>query len=384
MVDALSDSLLFRKSTGFSPDVDFVFASLSGESVEPAGFGAGMLVGGYLRRVHWPAGRLVLLNNGRIAVEGDGFRTAERVVLSPDDIVTYPMFEAGTGRLNGQLHPSSFRDVLGMQISHRREAAFGFKRYVRKVVGQRDVDGAVVRGYEKLPMKWLKGPVPPWYITVHGQPNSVAVRLRTRRPHQLGDELDLPSEAAAQVLTRNSVYRSVSHPQGEQKVATVCSINQTPASGGHPLASYLVGAFEEVDGFPATVWAADQVVTMHHVTGRRSVLENGFYRRAVRPGDEAVDSADEDFSDTDVEYDFEADTDISSGAVALAAVPSRGVKRVVLRDGLGGVVGAGFLSGGEAQVVVEAFASGAGVPGVFSVVAHRGPEGVRVPLKSGG
>ncbi|MEU4743898.1 hypothetical protein AB0G02_26005, partial [Actinosynnema sp. NPDC023658] len=346
---ALADSLLFRRTAGTRPDVDLVFASLGDASVEPVGFGRGMLAGGYSRLVHWPAGRLVLLNNGRIAVEGDGFRTAEKITLSPDDIVTYPMFEAGTGRLNGHFHPASLRDVLGMQAMHRYEASFGFKRYIREVVGQRDVDGAVVRGYEKLPMKWLKGPVPPWYVAVHGQPNSVSVRLRTRRPHQLGDELGLPSEAAAQVLTRNSIYRSASHPRGEQKVATVCLINQTPAGGGHPLASYLVGAFEQADGFPVTVWAADQVVGINNVTGRRSVLKNGFYRKAVRPGDEAVDSADEDFSDTDAEFDFEADPSTFFGAVASAGVrvSPRDVERVVLRDGLGGVVGAGFLAGGE-------------------------------------
>ncbi|MEU4742301.1 hypothetical protein AB0G02_17800 [Actinosynnema sp. NPDC023658] len=382
LTGALNGSELVRRAAGYAPDVDFVFAALGDASVEPVGFGAGMLAGGYSRRVHWPDGRLALWDDGGIAVQGGGFRTVERVEPGVDDFVTYPIREAVTGRTKGQVYPDSLKDLLVMPSINQRAEHSGFRRYIREVTIQ-TADGGVEYRDEKLPMKWTKRSARTWQIVVHGEPGSVAVRLRTGHPFRFGDQMTLSPQVAARVMTRNEIYRSTPHPQGEQKVTTACSINRVPDGGGHPLASYLVGAFEEVDGFPATVWAADQVVEVEGLTGRRSVLENGFYRRAVRPGEEAVDSSDEDFSDTDSESGVDTHSGVSTSFDApapRAVLP----ERVVLRDGLGGVVGAGFLSGGEAQVVVEAFASGAGVPGVFSVVAHRGPEGVRVPLKSGG
>ncbi|MEU4744327.1 hypothetical protein AB0G02_28225, partial [Actinosynnema sp. NPDC023658] len=304
----LRDSLMLRNGAGVSPDVEFVFAALGGESVEPVGFGRGMLAGGYSRRVHWPAGHLMLLRNGRIAVEGDGFRTAERVEPGPDDIVAYPLLEAGTGRPKGVTYPEQASDLLMMQDLDRRESTSGFKHYIREVTTQA-ADGSAERRKEKAPMKWAKRPVRPWFVVVHGLPGSVAVRLRTGYPLELGDLLELSPRAAGQVFTRNRIYRSVPHPAGEEKVATICSGNQPPATGGDPLACYLVEAFTQVDGFPATVWAADQVVSMDRFDGRRSVLAGGSYRKVVLPGEQAADSSDDDFPDTDPEVDSQADSD---------------------------------------------------------------------------
>ncbi|XVS67720.1 hypothetical protein ACQPYE_17200 [Actinosynnema sp. CA-299493] len=363
----LRDDENVRDVAGSDTARPFLLAALDGPTPDLEDFSAGMAEGGYSREVHRPAGRLMFSADGVLRVTRPGFFTHSTGAVTADRVLSHPIVDPDTGVVCGQVFPSQPFDAVWMSAGMVNRRKAGLDHYSTEV-GVPGGNGGSATRHVRVRVPWAGRPKAPWIVDGHGTRAHAVYALVTGSPHRHGDVVRFPGAIAAQIVVGSSVFADASPDLADGVALQLCHVGKVRNDVDASIALQVRRQLELLSGKDVPVWAATGRVLISPRTGQASVVGGGRFVEALPPGAEQP------------EPEVLPDEPVSEPP---AVVGPEDVRITVLRDRAGNSVGAAFLTGPELKVVREAFRNGAARPGRFHVVGHHGPDGFRVPLKSG-
>ncbi|WP_143025304.1 scabin-related ADP-ribosyltransferase [Actinokineospora alba] len=282
----MRDDLVLREVMGRNGKIPLALAGIGGAVRDLKVFAEGMFLGGYVRVMYMPNGRLAFGKPGVLHVE-NGFAEIGGIVPEPHRILTYPHVRLN-GELHGQFYPSEDFDAESDAVNGLHyDGAMQRTYFTEKLV---TVPGPVgteqqKQEYVEVDADWADEDV--WLVDGHGEPPyGLVFAVLTGRPDVPGDKVRLVGEPAARAFYGSAFYAAggnknkvlLRHCQGDMPILS----RPDKAS---PLLTVKRAWPDELG--PVTMWGATDDVLMRP-SGWTSVVGGGRFReiRTPEPGDE--------------------------------------------------------------------------------------------------